>query len=53
MTIKELKELIANMDDNDLVMVHTEEDTDTVGEYWFNDCKDGHGIKREAIVLAL
>ena len=53
MTIKELKELIANMDDDDLVMVHTEEDTDVVGEYWFNDCKDGHGIKRKAIVLAL
>lgn len=53
MTIKELRELIANMNDNDLVMVKTEEDTDVVGEYWFNDCKDGKGNKREAIVLAL
>lgn len=53
MTIRELKELIANMNDDDLVMVHTEEDVDVVGEHWFNDCKDGHGIQREAIVLAL
>lgn len=53
MTIKELKELIANMNDDDLVMVKTEEDCDVVGEYWFNNCKDGNGNKREAIVLAL
>lgn len=53
MTIKELKELIANMNDGDLVMVKTEEDCDVVGEYWFRDAKDGNGIKRKAIVLAL
>ena len=53
MTIKELKELIANMNDNDLVMVYTEEDTDVVEEHWLTDAKDGNGIKREAIVLAL
>lgn len=53
MTIRELKELIINMKDDDLVMIQTEEDTDVVGDYWLSDVKDRNGVQREVIVFTL
>lgn len=53
MTIKELKELIANMKDEDLVYVGGEHEIDEVREHWFNDVRDNEGVVREVIVLSM
>lgn len=53
MTIKELKELIANMKDDDLVYVCGEHEIDIVKDHWLNDVKDVNGVVREVIVLSM
>ena len=53
MTIKELKELIANMKDDDLVYVCGEIDIDIVKDHWLNDVRDANGVVREVIVLSM
>ena len=53
MTIKELKELIANMKDDDLVYVCGEYEIDAVKEHWLNDVRDDEGVVREVIVLSM
>ena len=53
MTIKELKELIAHMKDDDLVYVCGEIDIDIVKDHWLNDVRDANGVVREVIVLSM
>lgn len=53
MTIKELKELIANMKDEDLVYVCGEHEIEAVREHWLNDVRDDKGVVREVIVLSM
>ena len=53
MTIKELKELIAHMKDDDLVYVCGEHEIDVVKEHWLNDIRDDEGVRREVIVLSM
>lgn len=53
MTIKELKELIANMKDDDLVYVCGEHEIEEVREHWLNDVRDSEGVVREVIVLSM